>query len=68
MKMKIKYLLTLTFILLFQLGHASDVKKSIQDSGLIWIAILVILIVLLGIFFYLFRMDKKLNKINTDVE
>ena len=55
--------LLIVFMTLASRSSANDLKGSIQESGLFWVVIGVLTIVLLGIFVYLFRLEKKLKKL-----
>jgi len=47
-------------------SQAADLKTSIQESGLFWIVIGVLVMVLLSIFAYLFRLEKKIKKLEEE--
>lgn len=45
------------------LSFGNTFAENMYKSGFIWVVIAVLLVILLGIFFFLFRMDKKLKNL-----
>jgi hypothetical protein len=65
---KIKYLSALiTSLLLTLINHAQDDKVEMADTmrsnGRIYVVVAVVVLILLGLFLYLVRLDKKITKI-----
>jgi CcmD family protein len=71
-----KKIITLTFLLLsfinFSLAQVDTTQNNVWDSGIantlkkdnrMYTVIAVLCIILIGIFFYLWRMDKKISKL-----
>ncbi len=57
-------ILLVVLMLLFALqAPANGIRESVQETGLFWVAIVVLLLVLLGIFIYLFRLERKLKNL-----
>lgn len=64
MKLKNKIASVLLLCMAFPfLSFGNGFGENMYKSGFIWVVIAVLLVILLGIFFYLIRMDKKLNKL-----
>jgi multisubunit Na+/H+ antiporter MnhB subunit len=65
---KIKYLSALIISLLLTLiNHAQDDKAEMADTmrsnGRIYVVVAVVVLILLGLFLYLVRLDKKITRI-----
>ena len=65
---KIKYLSALIISLLLTLiNHAQDDKTEMADTmrsnGRIYVVVAVVVLILLGLFLYLVRLDKKITRI-----
>jgi CcmD family protein len=61
--MKNKFLLFLTFLLANFSAFAQDIEMAdnMRQNGKIYVVVAVVLVILIGLFFYLFRIEKKLN-------
>lgn len=64
--MKIKSILSSLFILISLSASANGIRESVQETGLFWVAVAVLVLVLLGIFAYLFRLEKKLKNLEDE--
>jgi len=65
---KIKYLSTLIISLLLTIiGHAQDEKVDMADTmrsnGRIYVVVSVVVLILLGLFLYLVRLDRKITRL-----
>ena len=65
---KIKYLSALiTLLLLTLINHAQDDKVEMADAmrsnGRIYVVVAVVVLILLGLFLYLVRLDKKITRL-----
>lgn len=61
--MKNKFLLFLTLFLANFSCFAQDIEMAdkMRQDGKIYVVVAVVLVILIGFFFYLFRIEKKLN-------
>lgn len=61
--MKNKFLLFLTLLLANFSSFAQDIEMAdkMRQDGKIYVVVAVVLVILIGFFFYLFRIEKKLN-------
>ena len=62
-KMKNKFLILLTLLLANFSSFAQDIEMAdkMRQDGKIYVVVTVVLVILIGLFFYLFRIEKKLN-------
>lgn len=58
-----KYLSYLLFILIPFFANAQSADNLLRSNGRIYVVIGVILIILIGLFLYLIRIEKKVNKL-----
>jgi len=68
---KIKYLAALTISLLVTLiNHAQDDKVDMADTmrsnGRIYVVVAVVVLILVGLFLYLLRLDKKISRLEKE--
>ncbi len=61
--MKNKFLILLTLLLANFSSFAQDIEMAdkMRQDGKIYVVVTVVLVILIGLFFYLFRIEKKLN-------
>lgn len=64
---KIISLLTLFFVFLVAMGQGEDGPVEMADglraNGKIYVVVTVLVVILLGLFIYLFRLDRKITKL-----
>ena len=69
--MKMKSLFTIAFLLtnIFAFAQNTDAEMADQfrADGKIYVVVAIILVILVGLFIYLFLMDKKIGKIEKQV-
>ena len=63
MKNKLFLLFTLLFINFSAFSQEIEMADKMRQEGKIYVVVAVVLVILIGIFFYLFRLDSKLNKL-----
>ena len=63
MKNKLFLLFTLLFINFSAFSQEIEMADKMRQEGKIYVVVAVVLVILTGIFFYLFRLDSKLNKL-----
>ncbi len=64
-KMKNKLFLIFTLLLINFSAFSQEIEMAdkMRQEGKIYVVVAVVLVILIGIFFYLFRLDSKLNKL-----
>jgi hypothetical protein len=69
MKNSAKYFFTLLLMFVAALANAQDAQMAdgLRSEGKIYVVVLIIMIVLLGLIAYLFLMDRKLNRIERQI-
>lgn len=64
---KIISLLTLFFVFLVAMGQEGDgpveMAGALRSNGKIYVVVAVLVVILLGLFIYLFRLDKKITRL-----
>lgn len=55
--------MALHYILLYYIFLQVEMAHNFRSEGKIYVVIFIVLLILTGIFFYLFTIEKKLNKI-----
>ena len=63
MKNKLFLLFTLLFINFSAFSQEIEMADKMRQEGKIYVVVAVVLVIFIGIFFYLFRLDSKLNKL-----
>ena len=63
MKNKLFLIFTLLFINFSAFSQEIEMADKMRQEGKIYVVVAVVLVILIGIFFYLFRLDSKLNKL-----
>jgi len=65
-----KILFTLIALLIANMGFAQDVEMAdtMRSNGKIYVVVGIILIILIGLIFYLFSMDRKLSKLEKELD
>ena len=65
-----KTLFTLIALLIANMGFAQDVEMAdtMRSNGKIYVVVGIILIILIGLIFYLFSMDRKLSKLEKELD
>ena len=46
----------------------AETAEALRENGMIYVVVAVLLIIFLGIVFYLFRMDRKISKIENQLK
>ena len=69
MKSSVKYLFSILLTFVTILTHAQDAQMAdgLRAEGKIYVVVLIIMIVLFGLIAYLFLMDRKLNRIERQI-
>lgn len=64
-KMKNKLFLIFTLLLINFSAFSQEIEMAdkMRQEGKIYVVVAVVLVILIGIFFYLFSLDSKLNKL-----
>jgi CcmD family protein len=69
---KIISLLTLFFVFLVAMGQDGDgpveMADALRSNGKIYVVVAVLVVILLGLFIYLFRLDRKITKLEKKVD
>ena len=71
MQSMLKYLLLVSFVVLSFASHAqqqAEMADTMRSNGKIFVVVGVILIILTGLFVYLFSLDKKVSRIEKSLE
>ena len=71
MQSMLKYLLLVSFVVLSFASNAqqqAEMADTMRSNGKIFVVVGVILIVLTGLFVYLFSLDKKVSRIEKSLE
>lgn len=65
-----KIVLTLIALLIANIGFAQEVEMAdmMRSNGKIYVVVGIILIILLGLILYLFSMDRKLSKLEKELD
>lgn len=66
---KMKKILFLISLMSFSLSSAAqtvEMANNFRGEGKIYVVVAVVMLVLLGIFFYLFRMDRRITKLERE--
>lgn len=63
MKNKLFLIFTLLLINFSAFSQEIEMADKMRQEGKIYVVVAVVLVILIGIFFYLFRLDSKLNKL-----
>lgn len=63
MKNKLFLIVTLLLINFSAFSQEIEMADKMRQEGKIYVVVAVVLVILIGIFFYLFRLDSKLNKL-----
>lgn len=68
--MKLRYALSFLFLLIFSLsfGQTPEMADAFRQEGKIFVVVAIILMVLAGLIFYLVLLDRKLNKLQRELE
>ena len=64
----LKYLISVLLIMTFQLAQAQEMADKFRGEGKIYVVISVILIILAGFFFLLFKLDGRVKRLEKEVE
>lgn len=56
----------LTFLLAIANAQSTDNLDLMRSNGKIYVVVLVVLIILLGLFFYVWKLDKKITKLENN--
>jgi CcmD family protein len=70
MKKLSKLLFTLIALLIANVGFAQEVEMAdtMRSNGKIYVVVGIILIILIGLILYLFSMDRKLSKLEKELD
>ena len=71
MQSMLKYLLLVSFVVISSASQAqqqAEMADTMRSNGKIFVVVGVILIVLTGLFVYLFSLDKKVSRIEKSLE
>ena len=55
-------------LLLFAQDSTVEMADAIRENGKIYVVVAVVLVILAGLFLYLFRLDKKISNLEKDQE
>ena len=55
-------------LLLFAQDSTVEMADTIRENGKIYVVVAVVLVILAGLFLYLFRLDKKISNLEKDQE
>ena len=64
----LRYLYAFLFIMLSSLADAQEMADNFRGEGKIYVVIAVILIILAGFFFLLFKLDKRAKRLEKEIE
>lgn len=77
MKKKLKYILSLIAILSMQTysfaqdattGGKSAIDSFMLSNGKVFVVVAVVFVIILGLFIYLFSLDKKMSRLENEIE
>ncbi|MGC3945926.1 MAG: CcmD family protein [Chryseolinea sp.] len=71
MQSKLKYLLALVFLCVTSIASRAqevEMADTMRSNGKIYVVVGVILVILVGLFAYLFSLDKKVSRIEKNLE
>lgn len=66
--MMLKHVISALLVLAFQFAQGQEMADKFRGEGKIYVVIAVILIILLGFFFLLFKLDKRVDRLEKEVE
>ncbi len=52
--------------ILLQVRNNVEMADALRNDGKIWVVVVVILIILIGLFFYLWRLDNRIKKMENN--
>lgn len=77
MKTKLKYILTIIAVLLMQTfsfaqdatsANKSAIDNFMNSNGKVFVVVAVVFVIVLGLFIYLFSLDKKMARLESEIE